>query len=312
MVVALEGHLRACQRCTQDLAALRRTWVALDTLPMVEPPPDFARRVAARVAAAQWERRQNRQAPRTLWRGWLRSLTPVHGIGLAAAAALLAVGLAYPLWMPEPGVRMEIINFERTRPTVTAPLYPPAEADPTLTPQVAVLPGRWESGRRIGMLAVTTERDLPHSVVTAAPMTLVNGRLAWAEQIGLARGTMRANRPYTLPIPLETDPLGAHTVMVRIASPGLAEEYRKVVSFPVPDRGAPGLVTLELQEADIYVALARLAAAAGWTVIADAGLTGKISVRLVNASPEQALNALLGQVGYRWQAAPNSFVVTRY
>jgi hypothetical protein len=316
MVVALEAHFRACEACTQDLAALRRTWTALTALPVVEPPAEFARRVAARLAEEAWEQRKAGESPRSLWQGWLRSLTPAHGFGLAAIAALLAAGIAYPLWMPGPTTRFGPGLGAPELPTIARPQpgQPSAVADPTLAPRVAVKPARWDGARWVATAWITPGFDLPDSVVTAAPMMLVGDgdRLAGAQEVPLAKGAMLAGQPHRLPIPLEADALGAYTVKLQIASPVLGAEYQKMLFFPTSGGEAPGAVSLDLEGKDVNVALARLSAAARRPVIADAGLTGRVSVRLVSASPEQALSALLGPLGYHWRTTPDSFVVTRY
>jgi hypothetical protein len=319
MVVALETHLRGCASCADTVAALRRTWAALDALPMVEPPPDFARRVAARVAEEASARRPSRPDFRALWQDWVRSLTPAHGLGAAAIAVLLVVGIALPLSQTAPGTRW---GFLSRPPEVTSPAPPPSgllpkevppiAADPTLAPRLTAQAPRWENGRRVGVILLTPARDLPGSAVRATGMTLVDRHLAGAESVDLARGTMRAARPYALPIPLETSRLGSHVLMLGVASPALAEEYRKVVAFPVEGGAGRGAIMLEFQGEEIYVALARLAGAIGRPIVADAGLTGKVSQRLVAAGPEQAMSAVLAPLGYRWQAAGDCYLVTRY
>lgn len=312
MAVALEAHLSECRACADDVAALRQTWAALAALPEVAPPAEFARRVAARVAEEQWARRASRPDLRSLWQGWLRSLTPVHAVGAAAAVALLAVGIAVPLSQTEPGVRWSIVNLERERPAVTIQDHPPAIADPTLAPRVTARAPRWENGRWVGIVELTPLSALPGASVRATTMTRVDDRMAGAGAFDVARGDMRAFRAYALPIPLEASGLGAHVVMLGIASPALAQEYRKVVALPVPDDAVSGAITLDFRGEDVYVALARLAAATRRPIVADAGLTGKVSRSVTAATPEQALNTVLAPLGYRWQANGESYLVTRY
>jgi hypothetical protein len=314
MVVALEAHLQGCSACAGDVAALRQTWAALDTLPQVEPPPDFARRVAARVVEEQWARRQSRPDLGALWRGWLRSLTPVHGIGAAAIAALLALGIAVPLWLPERTTQLNPLPRLPDRPMVTAPQdHPPVELDPTLVPGVTARAPRWENGRWVGVVEVIPERDLQGATVRAMAMSRIdNRRLAGAGAVDLARGTMRAGRSYVLPIPMDGSALGARVVMISLVSPALSEQYRKVVAFPVPVEATSGSISLEFRAEDIYLALARLAAATRRPIVADAGLTDRVTARVASASPEQALNAVLAPLGYRWQSSGEGYLVTRY
>lgn len=313
MVVALETHLRGCEACAGDVASLRRTWVALEALPQVDPPADFARRVTARVAEEGWARRSARPDFRTLWQGWARSLTPVHGLGAAAVAALVAAGIALPMSKMEGGIPWHVFNLNRTPPVVTATDHPPVQVDPTLAPRVTARATRWENGRWVGVLQVTPARDLPHSAVRATTLTPVGSdRMVGSGVVDLARGDMRAARAYALPIPLAESSLGAHAVMVGVASSALSEEYRKVVAFPLARRSTSGTVSLDVEGEDIYVVLARLAAATRRPIVADAGLTGKVSRRLTAATPEQALNAVLAPLGYGWQVAGDSYVVTRH
>lgn len=318
MVVALETHLNGCVTCAGDVAALRQMWAALDAVPEVEPPADFARRVSARVAEAQWANRSLRPEPRALWRGWLQSLRPAHGIGLAAVAALLAVGVAVPMSQSLSGTPWGIfggrtaVTQPQGLPDVTPRDQPPAVSDPTLAPRVTAGAPRWENGRWVGVLQLTPARNLPGAEVRATEMVQVDNRLVGAEPVDLASGGMAAARPYALPIPLSPSRLGAHVVMLGVSSPALSGEYRKVVAFPVVEGGTSGTVTLDFQGEEVYVALARLAAATRRTIVADAGLSGKVNRRLAAASPEQALGAVLGPLGYRWQASGDSYVVTRY
>jgi hypothetical protein len=200
------------------------------------------------------------------------------------------------------------------RPAITAPQdHPPASLDPTLAPRVTARAPRWENGRWVGAVEVTPERDLPGAAVRAMAMSRIDKtRIAGAAAIDLARGDMRADRSYALPIPMEGSALGARVVMIGLAAPSLAQEYRKVVAFPVPVNAASGSISLEFQGEDIYVALARLAAATRRPIVADAGLTDRVTARVAAASPEQALNAVLAPLGYRWQSSGESTIVTRY
>src|SRR5262249_36119204 len=120
MTVAVEAHLKECSACADNVAALRRTWAALDGLAMVEPPADFAWRVATRLQRERLERREKQQLRSGFWQTWFRALTPAHAVGLTAIAALLAVGLMYPLQRTEKTVTFGYGDRERGNPTATA------------------------------------------------------------------------------------------------------------------------------------------------------------------------------------------------
>ena len=86
---AFERHLRGCDLCTADLAALRP---AVDLLPAsaepVEPPAELKKRIMSVVEAEAKELRTAQRAPKRERRFGLRTLAPVMA---AAAAAVIAV-----------------------------------------------------------------------------------------------------------------------------------------------------------------------------------------------------------------------------
>jgi len=310
MMVAVESHLKACGACADDVADLTRTWAALDAVPMVEPPADFAWRVTTRLQQERLERQEKQRLRPGFWQTWTRALTPAHAVGLAAIAALLAVGLAYPLRTTGQGVTWGLWPHPASTPPVNAPL-PPGPSDVTPALQVAVEPVRFENGNWIGSVRVTPAGELRQFTVSVRPMELVGDRLAGAEWQDLATGTMRAGVPYTIPVPLGSEATDVRAVTLRITSPALPQEIRKVVYFPIPGSTVPrAQVSLETPETDVYVLLSQLAAATQRPIVADSGLSGSVPLRLRNVSPEQALNQITVPLGIHWYPVPGGYTVT--
>lgn len=310
MIVAVESHLKECGACADDVADLKRTWAALDAVPMVEPPADFAWRVTTRLQQERLERQEKQRLRPGFWQTWTRALTPAHAVGLVAIAALLAVGLAYPLRSIGPGVPWGIWPNSAPNSPVTVP-PPPGQSDPAPALQVAVEPVRFENGNWIGSVRVTPAGELRQFTVSVRPMELVGDRLAGAEWQDLAAGTMRAGVPYTMPVSLGPEATDVRAVTLRITSPALPKEIRKVVYFPIPGSTVPrSQVSLETSETDVYVLLSQLAAATQRPIVADSGLSGSVALRLRDASPEQALNQITVPLGIHWYPASGGYTVT--
>src|SRR5574338_1619882 len=80
-VVAMQQHLRECERCAAHDTKVRRSLLAFRNLPPVEPSPDFYARLTARI-----ESERLAPGPAFAARG------PGVGTFMRVAAALVAVG----------------------------------------------------------------------------------------------------------------------------------------------------------------------------------------------------------------------------
>src|SRR5205085_589087 len=94
MTVALESHLGGCEACSADVADLRSMWAVLDKVPQVEPPADFVWRTTTRL---QNELLNRREAERAKSLPWWKRLTPAQSFSYAGIAALLVLGIAFPV-----------------------------------------------------------------------------------------------------------------------------------------------------------------------------------------------------------------------
>jgi hypothetical protein len=90
MPAGLNQHLQQCSACTAELAALRRTWAALDDWQAPEPSPYFVSRLQARL-------RVEKAAPRPsgilAWLGvrWQPALAATLALALVVAIGIFRV-----------------------------------------------------------------------------------------------------------------------------------------------------------------------------------------------------------------------------
>lgn len=77
----MQRHLFACERCARHDTAIRRGLLVLRNLPTIEPSPDFATRLNARLAEAH-----RSEAHAAMYRG------PGVGSFMMATAGVVAVG----------------------------------------------------------------------------------------------------------------------------------------------------------------------------------------------------------------------------
>lgn len=108
----VEAHLTTCAHCVMRVETMRRRPLPLGELRFVDPPPDFQRRVMARIAA------EAQPAWRLTERNWLAVLLTVRRLtAVAAAALLLALGSAAVV-----GVVLAVPAVEAAIPSAGSPL----------------------------------------------------------------------------------------------------------------------------------------------------------------------------------------------
>lgn len=95
---AVAAHLASCAACRDELATLRTSWDALASVEVPDPSPLFWDHFSARVREATTE-----TAPAAV--PWWSTRRLVWGMGVAAAALILVVGLRWwPSVPPVPGM----------------------------------------------------------------------------------------------------------------------------------------------------------------------------------------------------------------
>lgn len=87
----VEGHLRTCSRCPQELERLKRTVYLVSSLEEVEPPPGFLGSVRSRIE------------PELAWKRWVRkAIFPIHiKIPLEALAAIFIMAIIIYVSRPD-------------------------------------------------------------------------------------------------------------------------------------------------------------------------------------------------------------------
>jgi hypothetical protein len=281
MVVALETHLNGCQVCSADVADLRSMWTVLDKVPQVEPPADFVWRTTTRL---QNEVLNRREAERAKPLPWWKRMTPAQAFSYVGVAALLVIGVAFPVtnklnsgtwgigWpfgphalvnVPPPASQVTPPQF-----TVQAPGPEGAAALVTITATSAV-PG---GGAAMGYLVTTPDGAL------RGPVRRFDQPSNWSpghsEQVAVQSG-------------------GAHAALFRVFNGGNVIAEKTLI--------LPGAAPLSgpLQYVDPYVALQQVANRTGKAMLVDSGLTTPVTLDLQGAAPEQALQSVLSQIGAR-------------
>jgi hypothetical protein len=307
MRVAVEAHLQECHACSSDVAALKSVWTALDAVPTVEPPPDLARRITAAVHESRALQQERKRWRIELPRNWMRPFTPVYTTGLAGVAALLAVGLFFPLPAFQGSSLWSLLPWSQ-------PTYRGGDVSvvPSALPQISVTPGTWAGDHWQGLVVVTPRRELVGVVVTATPLRPVEGRLVEveADRATMRFGALAASRPQRFDLRLGDEAQGAQAVSVRIHAKGLTEEVRRIAFVPLGrSPRVSGPVSARMQGEDLHMALLELSAAAGTPIVVDGELSGKVTLDLQNGSLEPALQSVVTQVGGRLESTPSGMVI---
>lgn len=114
----MQRHLSVCERCARHDTAIRHGLLVLRNLPPIEPSPDFATRLNAKLLAAHRD-----DARAAMYRG------PGVGSFMAATAGVIAVGfLAASIFTwPEPNRELTLAPVVASRPE----LPPPPLVNPT-------------------------------------------------------------------------------------------------------------------------------------------------------------------------------------
>jgi anti-sigma factor RsiW len=128
-------HLRGCEACAAELALYRRTFEALDRMPLLRPSSAFDDRVLDRVLPGRVRRR------------WAR----VVGLGYAALSAAMVTAAA--LWLAQPVNRaaLQAVTDDLSRRLVEAVFF----ALNAVAFAVVSLVNGW------GLIAATSERIAP-------------------------------------------------------------------------------------------------------------------------------------------------------
>jgi hypothetical protein len=282
MVVAVETHLSGCESCSADVASLRDMWTVLDKVPQVEPPADFVWRTTTRL---QNEVLNRREAERARPLPWWKRLTPAQTFSYVGVAALLLVGVMFPV----------VGKYQPWGP-IHWPFGPhPVEVQPTARPVTAPQFTAQVPGPN-GQAAVVTVRataDMPYASAGAAYLTPFGQSLVGKPMPARNPQTMTVGQSFSLAVQAGA----AYAVEINVDSvnsAGSRVTFAKVLILP----GVPA-VPGPIQTDDPYFALEQVANRTGQAMLADAGWKwkDKVTLDLQGVNPKQALQSVLDQVG---------------
>jgi putative zinc finger protein len=276
MVVALETHLNGCEVCSADVADLRSMFTVLDKVPPVEPPADFVWRTTTRL---QNELLNRREAERAKPLPWWKRMTPVAAFSYVGVAALLAIGVAFPV-SNKLNSGTWGINWPFGAHTSVSPAVPTTVVS---APQFSArVPGPDGAAAEV---TVTATSDMPYASAAVA-LLMPSGQSLVGRPLPVRNPlTVSAGQSFSLPIQMG----GVFAARVSVFSMG--KTFAKVLILP----GAPA-VAGTIQTDDPYFVLEQVAARTGQAMLVDADLKAPITLDLQNASPQQALKSVLSQL----------------
>lgn len=294
MTVALETHLNGCEACSADVASLRQMWSVLDQVPAVEPPADFVWRTTTRL---QNELLNRREAERARPLPWWKRFTPVQAFSSAGIAALLVIGVAFPV-----GNKINYGTWGFSWPFGhPAPIVQQVPAPPVTPPQfTAQVP----TNGGPALVTITARAEMPYATVAMGYLT-PRGETLVTHAVPVTHPQMlQTGQRISIPVQVG-GPQTDHAAEIKVTSNGSV--FSKVLILP----GA-AVVNAPLQNADAYFALQQVAARTGQAMLVDTGLTATVTLDLPNTPPQQALQAVLDQIGAHQVQEPSGVVdVTR-
>jgi hypothetical protein len=277
LTVALEGHLAGCAGCRNDIEALRDTFLALSSAPLVEPPPDGAWQVLCRLQAARAAQleAQRQRAPGLL--AWLQGLNPM-GVAMGAGlATLVFAGTLVVTGIPHIQNSFAPPGRKAAPSPLAVPGGPPAVTLTYGAPSAA--------GQPTLNLRLAPSIDLPDARV------LVSGSQDWEVPPG------RINRGTVLEIPLSVPAQTRVEVMrVTVESQALDRRYRYLIAAPVAER-RDGPATLTLPEQPLESVLRQVAPFLDVPVVVDGALEAPAGLTADRWPAERCLEELAAQLG---------------
>jgi hypothetical protein len=281
MTVALETHLNGCEQCSADVAGLKQMYAVLDKVPQVEPPADFVWRTTTRL---QNELLNRREAERARPLPWWKRLTPVQAFSYAGVAALLLIGIVFPVTNKiNSGTWSIVWPGHKVAQTPPPPFGTPPMNAPQFTAQVPGLNGA------AATVTITATSDMPYASLAMAYLTPEGQTLVGRPEHVGQPSTLAAGQSLKLDVP------AGGSAAERITVTSNRVPFSKVLILP----GAPA-ATGPVQNADPYFALEQVAARTGQAMLVDAGWTTPVTL-----DPQQPLQSVLNQVRGRQSIEPS-------
>jgi hypothetical protein len=275
MTVAIESHLAGCVNCRDGVEALQSTFLALDSLPEVEPPADGAWRVmtAIRQQRAEQYEAQRQKAPTFL--DWLRSLNPMS-VAMGASLATLVIGGSLVATGLPGHVQLGAGSF-----APRAPQPAPANARPAM-PAIQVTYGAVSATGQALEIRVSPATDLPNGEVR------VTGDAVPVAHV--ASGNLAAGVPVVFQVQA---PFGSGVQVLRVVSHSASSGVRteQTVVAPLGARVNEPL-TLVATDQPLVDALRRVAPHLGRPVVVDGAPPVSVTLQAAEASAPKILEGL--------------------
>lgn len=277
MTVAIESHLAGCVNCREEVEVLQSTFLALDSLPEVEPPADGAWQVMMAIRqqrAAQYEA-ERRKAPTFL--EWLRTLNPM-GVAMGASLATLAIGGS--LFVT--GIPHEKLGLGLPTPA------------PVTSPVTAGVAGVLVTyGPANGQSQALEVRFTPAETLADGEVRLLGEGLPTAHA---AKGTLSAAVPVVFNFQLPSN-AGAQVLKLTAQGRGAARPYEYTIVVPFAARSAEPM-TLVLTDQPMLEALRRVASNLGYPVVVEGALPAAVTLQAADMPASRVLEELAAQARF--------------
>lgn len=275
MTVAIESHLAGCANCREEVEALQSTFLALDSLPEVEPPADGAWRVMTAIRQQRAEQYEAERQKTPTFLDWLRSLNPM-GVAMGASLATLVIGGSL--------VVTGLPGYVQLGPGLTGPQVrqPSPPASLAAMPAVQVSYGAANALGQELEVRVIPATDLPDGEIRVVGEALPD---AYTRE-----GDLVANDPSVFHVQV---PYGANVQVLRItARSGAAGRLtEQTVLVPLGARNSEP-VTLVATEQPLVDALRKVAPHLGRPVVVDGGAYPNVTLQVAEASAPRVLEGL--------------------
>jgi len=274
MTVAIESHLAGCVNCRDGVEALQSTFLALDSLPEVEPPADGAWRVmtAIRQQRAEQYEAERQKAPTFL--DWLRSLNPMS-VAMGASLATLVIGGSL--------VATGLPGHEQLGVGVFAPKAPKTAATSVASamPAIQVSYGAASAAGQELEIRVAPTSDLPNGEVRVTGDALPVAHVA--------SGSLAANVPVVFRVQV---PFGSGVQVLRVTSHSSSgKRSDQTVVVPLGARVNEPL-TLVATDQPLVDALRKVAPHLGRPVVVDGTPPLAVTLQAAEATAPKVLEGL--------------------
>lgn len=273
MTVAIESHLAGCVNCRDGVEALQSTFLALDSVPEVEPPADGAWRVMTAIRQQRAEQYEEARQKAPSFLDWLRSLNPMS-VAMGASLATLVIGGS-------------LVATGLPHQQLGAGVFGPVAPKPVVEKAVPAMPAVQVSYGAATAAGQELEiRVVPAAALPQGEIRVVSDALPRAH---IYSGNLAANVPVVFPLLV---PFGSGVQVLRVTSQcaTTSRHSEQTVVVPLGARVNEPL-TLVATDQPLVDALRRVAPHLGRPVVVD-GVPPAVTLQAAEASPHKVLEGL--------------------